>query len=228
MPYELVYFDIRGLAETARVMFTVAKQEFTDTRYSFAFGTPGDFSTIIRPEFDAAKAAGTLDASGGKVPYLEVDGKKIGQSKAIERYLAKQLGLNGSSDIEGAQIESVSEFIADFKNAYQKVRGIEDADKKKAGMEKWFGEDLPANMKLLETAVSGMGGQPGPWLIGSKVSYADISLYQFIAAPHGFFDDAEGAKASFQDCPKIKAAMEAVGSMEHLQEYFKNRKETMF
>ena len=47
-------------------------------------------------EFDAAKASGELDASGGKVPLLTVDGGKIGQSKAIERYLAKALGLAGS------------------------------------------------------------------------------------------------------------------------------------
>ena len=36
-----------------------------------------------------------------RVPLLEVDGTKIGQSKAIERYIAKAVGLFGSNDIEG-------------------------------------------------------------------------------------------------------------------------------
>merc|ERR1719265_808297 len=54
-----------------------------------------------RPEFDAAKASGELDASQGKVPLLTVDGTgKICQSKAIERYLSRALGLAGSNDIE--------------------------------------------------------------------------------------------------------------------------------
>ena len=62
-------------------------------RLSFKFGTPGDFSTIQRPEFDAMKAEGKLDKSLGKVPLLEVDGQQIGQSKAIERFLAKEFGM---------------------------------------------------------------------------------------------------------------------------------------
>merc|ERR1712110_726193 len=91
-----------------------------------------------RPEFDAAKAAGDLDASGGKVPLLTVDGAQFGQSKAIERYLAKALGLAGSSDIEAAQIDAVSETIRDIKDAYQKAKG------EQATKDKFFAEDLPA------------------------------------------------------------------------------------
>ena len=49
-------------------MFAVAKQDYEDARFNFTIdmkdGKP-DFSTIKRPEFDAAKAAGELDASGG-------------------------------------------------------------------------------------------------------------------------------------------------------------------
>ncbi|CAJ1337766.1 unnamed protein product, partial [Effrenium voratum] len=80
--YKLTYFDIRGLAENTRILFALGQQTFEDVRLSFSFGVPGDFSTIQRPEFDAMKAAGALDSSLGKVPLLEVDGAKIGQSKA--------------------------------------------------------------------------------------------------------------------------------------------------
>ena len=71
--YKLVYFDARGVAETARLVFAAAKQPFEDVRLSLTFGTPGDFSTISRPEFDDMKAKGELDVSMGKVPLLEVD-----------------------------------------------------------------------------------------------------------------------------------------------------------
>ena len=47
--YHLQYFDVRGLAETARFMFAVAKQEYVDARFSisldFKDGKP-DVSTI--------------------------------------------------------------------------------------------------------------------------------------------------------------------------------------
>jgi len=46
--YKLTYFDIRGLAENARILFAAAKQPYEDVRLSLSFGTPGDFSTIQR------------------------------------------------------------------------------------------------------------------------------------------------------------------------------------
>lgn len=221
--YKLCYFDIRGLAETTRVLFAASKTPYEDIRLSLTFGTPGDFSTISRPEFDKAKAAGELDVSLGKVPYLDVDGVKFGQSKAIERFVAKQVGMMGASDIEAAQIEQLCESVIDFKAAYTKAKGTQGDDEKKAAVDKFFAEGLPDSNKLAEKSLP---AAPGPWLVGSKMSLADIVFYQFLAAPKGFFDNTEGAKASFQDCPRIKAAMEAVDANPELKAYFAARKDT--
>eukprot|EP00416_Gambierdiscus_australes_P015438 CAMPEP_0171069778 /NCGR_PEP_ID=MMETSP0766_2-20121228/9355_1 /TAXON_ID=439317 /ORGANISM="Gambierdiscus australes, Strain CAWD 149" /LENGTH=226 /DNA_ID=CAMNT_0011526193 /DNA_START=99 /DNA_END=779 /DNA_ORIENTATION=+ len=223
--YKLTYFDVRGVAEVARWLFKVAKVNFEDVRYSISFGTPGDFSTIIRPEFDEAKASGALEVSLGKLPILEVDGVKIAQSKAIERYLARELGFLGSSAVEAAQIDMLCEHIVDYKTAYQKVRGVTDATEKEAAMKKWFDEDLPEKVTAVEKSVP---AGPGPFLIGAKVSLADFAWYMFLASPKGFFDNTEGAKAAFQNCPRIKAAMEAVDAIPELQEWLKARKDTMF
>jgi glutathione S-transferase len=219
--YHLQYFNVRGLAETSRFMFAVAKQEYTDARYNFTIdmkdGAP-DFSTMKRPEFDAAKAAGDLDASGGKVPLLTIDGtQKIGQSKSIERYLASALGLAGSSAVEAAQVDQVTETVRDIKDAYQKVKG--DA----ATKAKFFAEDLPTALGLMEKALPAGGSM----LVGSKISYADICVYQLLAAPKGFFDDADKAKAAFSKCPRISAAMEATGANAELQAYIAKRPDTM-
>ncbi|CAL1170709.1 unnamed protein product [Cladocopium goreaui] len=64
--YKLTYFDIRGLAENARILFAAAKQPYEDVRLSLSFGTPGDFSTIQRlcrddPKGDFFKATICLD-----------------------------------------------------------------------------------------------------------------------------------------------------------------------
>ncbi|CAK8994699.1 unnamed protein product, partial [Durusdinium trenchii] len=158
--------------------------------------------TIKRPEFDAMKAAGQLDSSLGKVPLLEVDGAKIGQSKAIERFLAKELGMMGSNSVEAAQVDQLGETVRDIKDAYQKVRGLQDEEAKKAGMDKWFAEDLPNWCALAEKSLP-----PGPGC---------------------FFDNAEGAKAAFQNCPKLKAALEATDALPQLKEYISKRKETPF
>lgn len=227
--YKLFYFDIRGLAETQRVQFAIAKVPYEDIRMSLTFGTPGDFSTIQRPEFDEKKAAGEFDVSLGKVPCLEVDGVKFGQSKAIERYLAKQFGQLGDSDIEAAQIDQLHESIRDFKDNYNNVKKTTGTDEeKKAAVDKFFSEGLPGLIKLAEKSVP---AGAGPWLVGSKVSLADITFYRFLAETDGFFDKgekADAAKAAFQDCPRIKAAMEAVDAIPELKAYLAGRKASPF
>ena len=62
--------------------------------------------------------------------------------------------------------------------------------------------------------------------MGSKVSLADLVWYAFLAAPKGFFDNAEGAKASMDKCPRIKASTEAVAQIPELQEWLKTRPDT--
>ncbi|CAJ1329025.1 unnamed protein product [Effrenium voratum] len=216
--YKLTYFDIRGLAENTRILFAVGQQAYEDVRLSLSFGTPGDFTTIQHPEFDAMKAKGELDVSLGKVPLLE----------AIERFVASSLGLMGSSPVEAAQIDQLGETVRDIKalrDAYQKVRAIQGDEEKKKGMDKWFAEDLPNWCKLAEKSLP---ASSGPCLVGAKASLADVLFYTLLLAPGCFFDNTEGAKAAFQDCPKMKAALEAMDALPQLKEYLAKRKETPF
>jgi len=47
--YTLKYFSIRGAAETTRVLFAIARQDYEDFRY------PVNMQTFEKPEFDEAK-----------------------------------------------------------------------------------------------------------------------------------------------------------------------------
>lgn len=51
----------------------------------------------------------------GKVPVLEIDGKKIDQSTAICRYLAKQCDLAGKDDWEALEIDAAVDTIHDLR-----------------------------------------------------------------------------------------------------------------
>jgi hypothetical protein len=46
----------------------------------------------------------------------------IGQSKAIERFVARKLGLYGSNEIESALIDIICEHIRDIKQKYSDVK----------------------------------------------------------------------------------------------------------
>lgn len=51
----------------------------------------------------------------GQMPILEVDGMRVHQSSAINRYLAKRIGLAGSNDWECLQIDIVADTFTDFR-----------------------------------------------------------------------------------------------------------------
>ena len=82
----LKYFDARGAAETTRVLLAIGGIAYKDHRYAIG---PG----FEAPEFKADKESGALALNLGRAPLLLTDEGAIGQSKAMERYVASQAGL---------------------------------------------------------------------------------------------------------------------------------------
>ncbi len=50
----------------------------------------------------------------GCLPELEYDGHKIGQSMAIARFLAREFGLVGKSNLEAAQMDAIIDLGIDM------------------------------------------------------------------------------------------------------------------
>lgn len=51
----------------------------------------------------------------GQMPVLEVDGKRVHQSISMARFLAKTVGLCGTTPWEDLQIDIVVDTINDFR-----------------------------------------------------------------------------------------------------------------
>tara|TARA_B100001250_G_C19558938_1_gene682438 strand:- start:59 stop:715 length:657 start_codon:yes stop_codon:yes gene_type:complete len=215
--YKLNYFDARGIAEISRMLFAVANVEYTDNR----FPTQGT-------EFKEAKELGEFDVSLKKLPYLEVDGVKVCQSKSIERFLAFRFGLMGITDIEHFKVDSLCECIRDFKDMYQKVRKLPD-DEKDAGMKSWFTETLPERLNLLEKLVAQkhtfFDDNDIVYSVGNGLTLADIVIYIFLVE---FFDDKEGVTQSYKECSNLKAIVKTVGNIPQIKRWVKERPVTAF
>ena len=207
---KLVYFNAKGLGETSRLVLAFADADYEDYRYPIKIN---DWKThdIVKDEFDADKSEGKLLKSCNKVPYLSVDGEIIGQSKAIERYLARRFNLMGDNEIEAFKIDSICEWVRDFKTSYQK--------EKTNNSENWFNVLLPEKMELLENIVLQEHS------VGSRVSLADIVLFSFITE---FFDNKEGALNSINNCPNIKSVVENIRKNENIKQWLETRPETNF
>jgi len=203
----LRYFGIDGVAETIRHVMALGGIEWTESAWAIDFkkidfnNTTGTLP-IASPGFGAAKTSGELDANMGRAPVIVVDDKlELGQSKTIERYLARRLGLLGKNEAEAAQIDAITEHCRDIKDKYQKAKT--DKDEKA----KFFAEVMPESMQLMDKAVGVVGGT-GPALIGSSLSLADVTLFVFLT---DFFDDKALASASISKCPRLLASIKATG-----------------
>ena len=213
---KLTYFNIRGLAETSRILLAIMGQEYEDFRYPLNIIDLASFN-MEKPEFDAAKQDGKLLGSLNKVPFLEVDGTIIPQSKAIERYIASQGNMMGDSLLEYARIDSICECVRDFKDAYQRVRKSENREEE---MTKWFTETLPERLGLLEHIV---GRENNSFSVGNRLSLADVVIYVFITQ---FFDDKTRAMDTTNNTTNIRNIVNNVASNENLINWLNNRPKT--
>ena len=232
MKLKLMYFDGRGLAETSRILFAIGGEDYEDKRYPLEII---DWAThdMKKEEFEQDKADGKLLGSLNKLPSLTVDGfipsskeeqpeetsVVIPQSKAIERFLAQRFNLMGENNVEYALIDSICECVRDFKELYQKVRGLPE-DKKEEGMKEWFTVTLVEKVGLLENLL-GEGG----FSVGGKLSLADVVLFSFITQ---FFDNHEASYNATLATPKLRAIVDTVANHEKVIEWIEKRPKTAF
>ena len=59
--------------------------------------------------------------------------------------------------------------------------------------------------------------------VGSKVALADITIYYWLTF---FFDNVEGAKAAYSNCPTISAIIETTGALAKVKEWEAKRPDT--
>ena len=222
---ELKYFDLRGAAETARLILALGDEEYTDLRYEIAPGT------MNAPEFKASKESGALDANLGRAPLLLVDGKPVGQSKAIERYLAKKCNLMGDSDVDAAQIDCIAEHCRDVKDAQAKkgfsafARDKSDEEKAEARKE-WFETDMPVMLEKVEKAVKLTSAKDG-YAFGDKNSYADIAIFSLLKDCTMDADKEDTLKAA-EKCSLLLSIAERISNEPNVSKWLENRPKTMF
>eukprot|EP00955_Chlamydomonas_euryale_P105705 365660-Chlamydomonas_euryale.AAC.9 len=89
--------------EVVRMLFNYGGIEFTEQQFSFE-------------EWGKEWKAKMTEAAFGQVPVLEVDGKMLSQSGAMERYIAKKVGVYPADDWEAAKVEEAVGLVQDMFN----------------------------------------------------------------------------------------------------------------
>lgn len=156
--YELTYFDGRGRGETIRLLFALSTTPFIDTRLSVEQWQHLKPTTLF-----------------GNVPLLTVTHSSgsthtLPQSRAIERYLAKQFGLYGSNDEEAALIDAFVDQIGDARTNIVAGKG----DQLHA---KLIELELPQHFEKLTKFIS--THSKSGHSVGESLTWADVALFAF-------------------------------------------------
>ncbi|ETN80925.1 glutathione S-transferase protein [Necator americanus] len=217
--YKLTYFDGRGAAEIIRQIFVLAGQEYEDIRLS-------------HDEWPKYKN----EMPFGQLPVLEVDGKKLAQSFAIARFVAKKFGFAGKCPFEEALVDSITDQYKDFINEIRPflrvAMGFAEGDVEKLSNEVF----LPAREKFfgfmtnfLKESKSGKFQYEIHnysftccYLVGDSLTFADLYLAECAS------EFAKKTPTIFDGFPEIKAHAEKVRSNPALKKWIETRPETKF
>ncbi|XP_072853585.2 glutathione S-transferase Mu 1-like isoform X2 [Pogona vitticeps] len=181
----LGYWDIRGLAHAIRLLLEYTETPYEDKQYGVGGEArksetrPDVIQTrfgplTIDPEYDISQWTSVKEKLGldfPNLPYL-IDGeRKITQSNAILRYLARKHKMCGETEEEMIRIDMLENQVMDFRMAFAKVCYSPDFEKLKPE----YLEELPGKLKLFSQFLGDR-----KWFAGNKVTYVDFLAYDVL------------------------------------------------
>jgi len=161
---KLTYFNLRVRGEPARLLLAFGGLNYTDER--------------ITPPWEDMEnwLSKKTTLPWGQLPCLTWNSQTIFQSMAICRYIARELGISGRDNMEKAQVDEIIDVLQDAINSNYSSWFNANKDKRREEIEKWTKTVVPTTLSQLEKKLKERGGQ---YLVGNRISWADIHLFYF-------------------------------------------------
>lgn len=228
MPYELHYWPtIQGRGEFVRLALEAAGADYLDV----ARGCEGD-SQGIPAMMHFMESADVLHPPFAP-PFL-VDGKIIvGQSAAILLYLGPRLGLVGKSEAQRLwthQLQlTIADVVAEAHDTHHPVgTGLYYEDQKKEALRR-AKEFRTARVKKFlgwfETVLE-RNPRGSAHLVGGRLSYADLSLFQLVDGLLYAFPKA--ARRALKTVPRVAALHDRMAQHRRVAAYLASERRIAF
>ncbi|KAI8521903.1 hypothetical protein Bbelb_016570 [Branchiostoma belcheri] len=197
--YKLTYFNARGRAEPARLLFVAADVEYEDVRITFE-------------EWPALKETTPM----GGLPTLEVDGVTLCQSLAIARFVARDVGLAGKSNLEQAQADM---YVDEINEVLPKMGGLMfiTDEAVKAEKMKELDEMIVTKYSKLEKLIGTTG-----YMVGNRILWCDLVFFNIA------FNVENYKPGTLENYPKLAKVVENVKLNSRIAAYLAGRPETPF
>lgn len=194
---KLYYFPLPGRAEVIRLILTYGKIPFEDYRFAHQEWPE------LKPKMPY-----------GQVPVLEVDGKMLAQSAAIEYYAASIAGLEPKDPWEAAVVHQWALLVSEIMEAYVGTMRLEDGEEKLKKRQELTENVVKPKLKILSDQLESQD-----YLTGSKITVADFRLFVLLSyLRSGILD---GVPATLADeYPSLKRFRNRVASLEPIKQFY--------
>ncbi|KAM3617784.1 uncharacterized protein V6R79_011166 [Siganus canaliculatus] len=202
MAVTLAYWHTRGLAQPIRLLL-----EYTGTKFEDKFFVCGD-----APDYDKSCWFDIKDQLGmnfPNLPYLIDGDRKIVQSNAIMRYVARKHNLCGETEDEKVRVDIMENQAMDFRNGFI-LLCYTDFDRLKPG----YLQALPGTLKQFS---SFLGDRK--WFAGDKITFVDFIMYELLDQHRMFqpqcldaFKNLRGLLDRFEIAQPIRLLLEYTGT----------------
>jgi glutathione S-transferase len=153
---KLTYFDFHGgRGEPARIALSIGGIAFEDDRVAFA-------------DWERRKAAMPF----GGLPVLEVDGKTVSQSNAINRYVGRLVGLYPSDPWQAALCDEAMDAVEDVLSEIVPTMFLPE-EEKKTRREALAAGQIPFYLTCLVQRLEAHGGR---YFADDRLTVADLKV----------------------------------------------------
>jgi len=200
---ELIYFNVRALAEAPQMMMHYANIPYSYKMASEYYGEPW----IMQKK----------NAPFNQLPILIVNKKiQIWQSGAIVRYISNIANITPKDPILSAYADAIFESTQELKSPLNPTVNLYTGEKFKEFKEKLINNILPKKLYNFNRQLEKFSGN---FFLGDEPYYCDFAAYHYFAM--ALLLD----KNIFNDFPSIKNHMDALIRLNGIKKYLNERPE---
>ena len=228
MIYELYYWPgIQGRGEFVRLALEDADAEYVDT--ALIPDSKGGGVAALERFVDGEDVARPPFAP----PFLRAGRQLIGQTANILLFLGGRLGL-APRDIGGKlwthQLQlTIADFLVEIHDTHHPIAGGLYYEQQKPAARRrsrsFLVERVPKYCGYFERVLE-RNRAAGPWMVGARPTYADLSMAQMIAGLHYAFPRA--MRTAMPAYPRLAALHDAVFARPRIKRYTASRRRLAF
>ncbi len=228
MTYELYYWPgIQGRGEYVRLAFEEAGAKYVDIALVPEKKGGGVRAMMRYLEGDDVKRPPFAP------PFLKVGNQLIGQTANILLYLGGRLGLaprNEAGKLWVHQLQlTLADFIVEIHDTHHPIgSGLyyhEQKPEARRRTQDFLANRMPKFLGYFERVLVRSAAR-GPWLLGAKLTYADLSLAQVVAGLRYAFPHA--CERSMADYARVCTLHDAVFARPRIKRYVASKRRLPF